>query len=300
LRIPAAFDDCWVDGRRLAAGEAGLPIDDPVVQSGLGLFETLAIRDGRVLEIELHLDRLFEGVARLGLGDPSRDAVRATALEAAGEGAPSCGWLKIILTGGGRSLIFRGAMDPAEEGRSATAVILPWRRNPDDPLSGLKTLNYAGNRLGLELARRHGADEGLWLNTRGHLAEGCTSNLFVVRGGKLFTPGLREGILPGVVRGLAITAARRLGVPVHEGKLRLPRLGGATEAFLTSSLRGVRPLVAVRGRSVGTGRPGPLTGRIAAEVARVRQEPRKTAVEAPSGGGESPGLTGSVWVTTLF
>jgi branched-subunit amino acid aminotransferase/4-amino-4-deoxychorismate lyase len=291
LRIPLATDDCWIDGQRTAVGEARVPIGDPAVQSGLGLFETLAVREGRLFELELHLDRLLDGAARLGLDAPSRDVLHATALEAAGTRAPACGWLKILLTGAGRSLVFRGPMDPAEEGRSATAVLLPWRRNPRDPLAGLKTLNYAGNVLGLELARRRGADEGLWLNTRGHLAEGCTSNLFVVRGGKLFTPGVQEGILPGVVRGLTLTAARALGCPVHECRLRLPRLEGAREAFLTSSLRGLRPLVRFEGRAVGAGRPGPLTRRIAAEVARARAAGPVDGVEAPPNAGRRPGLT---------
>jgi branched-subunit amino acid aminotransferase/4-amino-4-deoxychorismate lyase len=263
--------------------EARLPIDDPAAQAGLGLFETIALRDGRLLELELHLDRMLAGAARLGLDAPTKDALRAGALDAAGAGAPACGWLKIVLTGGGRSFVFRGSMDAGEEGRSASAVLLPWRRNAKDPLDGLKTLNYAGNLVGLDFARRRGADEGLWLNTRGHLAEGCTSNLFVMRGGRLFTPGLREGILPGVVRGLAIAAARRLGCPVHEGKLRLPRLARANEAFLTSSLRGVRPLVRFQGRPVGKGRPGMWTGRIAEEVARARRDGGESAAgPAPS------------------
>ena len=66
----------------------------------------------------------------------------------------------------------------------------------------------------MEQARRQGADEGLWLNSRGHLAEGCTSNVFVVQGGKLFTPAERDGILPGVVRALTLRAARSGGLPV--------------------------------------------------------------------------------------
>ncbi len=161
-------------------------------------------------------------------------------------------------------------MDPSEEGRSVRAVLLPWRRCPSDVLSGLKSLSYASNVLGLEEAQRRGAEEGIWLNTRGHLAEGCSANLFVVKRRAVFTPGAREGILPGIVRGLAIEAARALGYLLHEGKVRLPRLLGADEAFLTSSTRGVRPVVEFEGRPVGRGRPGPVTAAIAAEVRRRR------------------------------
>ena len=263
-------DDCWVDGKRQPLGEARVPIDDPGFLAGLGLFETIAIREGRPLDLDAHLERLARGASQMGLEVPGAEVLRSVAREATAEGAPVHGWLKIIVTGGGHSFVLRGAMDPADEGRPASAILLPWRRNIDDPLVGLKTLNYAANRMGLEIAKARGADEGLWLNTRGHLAEGCRSNLFVMQGRTLFTPGLREGILPGVVRGLALGAARALGFAVHETKLRLPRLRRAGEAFLTSSLRGVRPLVRFEGAAVGTGRPGRWTGRIAEEVRKLR------------------------------
>ncbi len=263
-------DDCWVDGKRQRVGGARVPIDDPGFQAGFGLFETIAIREGRLLDLEPHLERLTRGASRMGIELPGADALRSVAREAAVDGAPAHGWLKIIVTGGGHSFVIRGAMDPADEGRPARAILLPWRRNLCDPLVGLKTLNYAGNRMGLENAKARGADEGLWLNTRGHLAEGCWSNLFVVQGRTVFTPGVREGILPGIVRGLALRAARALGCAVHETKVRVPRLRRAGEAFLTSSLRGVRPLVWFEGAPVAAGRPGSLTGRIAKEVERLR------------------------------
>jgi branched-subunit amino acid aminotransferase/4-amino-4-deoxychorismate lyase len=262
--------DCWVDGMRQPVRDARVPIDDPAFQAGLGLFETIAIRKGRPLDLELHLARLASGAQQMGIELPAVEVLRAVAREAANDGAELHGWLKIIVTGGGHSFVMRGAMDAADEGRPASAILLPWRRNLDDPLVGLKTLNYAANRMGLEMAQARGADEGLWLNTRGHLAEGCRSNLFVMHGGRLFTPGMREGILPGVVRGRVLTAARALGLAVHETRVRVPRLRRAAEAFLTSSLRGVRPLVRFERAAVGTGRPGAVTCRIAEEVARLR------------------------------
>ena len=266
-------DVCWVDGKRQRVSEARIPIEDSGLQSGVGLFETLAIRDGRVLDLEAHVARMTGGAKRMGVDVPDGESLRSLIREAAGDGAPAHGWLKIIVTGGGHNFVIRGRLDPGEDGKPLTAILLPWRRNARDPLVGLKTLNYAANRMGLELAKSRGADEGLWLNTRGHLAEGCRSNLFVIQGRKIFTPGPREGILPGVVRGLVLEAARGLGLSVHETRVRVPRLRRAREAFLTSSLRGVGPLVGFEGRPVGSGRPGVLTGRIAAEVSRLRLEP---------------------------
>lgn len=272
MRAPDAGAPCWVDGRRLGLEQAAVRLDDPGLLAGLGLFETLAIRRGQILDLHPHLDRLARGAERLGIAMPDLGQLVAVMQDVALAQSTTSSWLKIVITAAGRWVVFGGTLDPAQEGQAATAVLLPWRRNPRDALAGLKSLNYAPNVLGLDYARRRGADEGLWLNTRGHLAEGCSSNLFVVRTGRIFTPSEREGILPGVVRALVLRAARELGLGLHEGRVRLHSLERASEAFLTSSLRGVRPLVGFGGRPVGPGAPGQLTRRIATEVARLRGE----------------------------
>lgn len=271
MRLPDPAATVWLDGALVPAERAGLPLDDPGAQAGLGLFETLAVRDGRVLDLAQHLERIAAAANRLEIPLQSREQLRATVLRAAAAERAPFGWLKILATRGGRTVVFTGPMDSADEGRSVSAVLLPWRRNTAGPLVGLKTLNYAASAIGLEHARRLGADEGLWLNTRGHLAEGCSCNLFVVSGRKLFTPGERDGILPGVMRGLVLRAAAGLGFARHEGKVRLKRLSGADEAFLTSSLCGIRPLIRFNGRAVGSGREGPVTRRLARAVAEMRR-----------------------------
>ena len=260
----------WLDGNLVEPAAACIQVTDPAVQFGLGVFETVAVRQGRPLERAAHLDRLFACAARLDVPLPSRDELESAVGGAVARIPSGCGWLRLIASRSGRCAVFAGSMDPAEEGRSVSAVLLPWRKSPGDALAGLKSLNYAANVIGLEEAQRRGADEGIWLNTRGHVTEGCSSNLFVVKGRGLFTPAVRDGILPGIVRGIAIAAARYLGLSIHEGKLRLPRLLRADEAFLTSSTRGVRPLVQFEGKKVGRGRPGPITLAISEEVRKRR------------------------------
>jgi len=269
MRVPAPDVSVWIDGRKARCDEAGIPLDDPACHVGLGVFETIAVREGRILELTEHLARLGGGAALMGVPLPADERMRATLTEAAADASP-LGWLKVIATRGGHWYVLTGILDPDAEPETASAVILPWRRNPRDPLAGVKTISYAANELGLEEAARRGADEGLWLNTLGLLAEGCTSNVFVVHRRKLFTPGTEQGILPGVVRGIVLQSARRIGLTVHEGKVRIERLRHATEAFLTSSLRGVRPLVELEGRPVGSGRVGTVTLEIARKVRRVR------------------------------
>jgi len=261
----------WIDGRLAPLTQAGIAVDDPAFHAGVGVFETIALRDGRLLELDQHLVRLRHAAAYLDVPLPDTLAEGVEQVRALDH--PAFAWIKIVATRGGRCAVFGGTLDPEEYGRSMTAVLVPWRRNPRSPLNGLKTLNYADSVLGAEYARRAGADEGLWLNTRGHLAEGCTSNLFIVEGRRLFTPAVRDGVLPGVVRGLVLESARELGYVIHEGKVRLLRLEQAREAFLTSSLRAVRPLVAFQGRPIGGGVPGAATRELAEAVAGARGLP---------------------------
>jgi branched-chain amino acid aminotransferase len=284
LRVGRSDWPAWFDGQWTVMGQARLRLADPGVLAGLGLFETLGVRRGRPLELEEHLARLQRGAERLGVPLPEHDSLREATRRLAAEHAGPDGWLKIVTTRGGSCAVFGGPLDPTEWERPAAAVLLSWRRSPSDPLAGCKTLNYAPFVLGLEQARRRQADEGLWLNTRGHLAEGCASNLFVIRGETLHTPGIREGILPGITRALVLRAARELGLVVHEGKLRLKRLETAHEAFLTSSALGLRPVVVFEGRRVGSGEPGRVTRRLQQEVERLRG----LAIENGSAGAPLP------------
>ena len=261
----------WLNGALVAAEQATVSLVDPAIQSGVGAFETLAVREGQPLDWIAHVERLETTAEQLGFHPPGRNALRDGATAVASNVAGGLGWLKVMAVRGGPCAIFAAAIDRAEVGRAVSAVLLPWRRSPNDPLAHLKTLNYAAFTLGLEEARRRGADEGLWLNTRGHLAEGCSSSIFVVWKKKLFTPSVRDGILPGVTRSLVLDAARAMGRVTHEGRVRLKRLETADEAFLSSSVRGIRPLVRFQGRPVGAGKPGPITRGLAERVDGLRR-----------------------------
>ncbi len=273
----------WMDGRMVSAAEATVPVVDPNVQAGLGVFETVAVRAGLPLDLPEHVARLKQGAAQIDVPLPPDEALSEAARAVAAQVRGGYGWVKITAIRSGHCAVYGGRMDADEEGRAVSAVLLRWRQNTADRITGLKTWNYASHVLGLEEARRRGADEGIWLNTRGHLAEGCTSTLFVVHRKRIFTPSLADGILPGITRGFVLRAARSLGHVVHEGKVRLKRLETADEAFLTSSLRAVRPLVRFEGRSVGKGTPGPVTLALAKEVARLRMNLARERAPEPSG-----------------
>jgi branched-subunit amino acid aminotransferase/4-amino-4-deoxychorismate lyase len=141
-----------------------------------------------------------------------------------------------------------------------SAVVSDVRRNETSPLSRVKSLNCLDNVLARERARRQGADEALLLNGKGMVAEGSASNLFIVDGEGLTTPGIESGALPGITRAAVIELAAEAGIACRESNLALDDLPAAKEAFLTGSIMGVMPLTRLDGSAIGDGRPGPVTG----------------------------------------
>lgn len=263
------------DGAVVDAGALILAWSDPVAQWGLGVFETLAVRDAAPRDVDAHIVRLAASAARFGVTIPSAAQLSEAALTVAAGVAGGYGWLRLNVSRSGRWVVYGGSSERSEEGRPASAIVLPWRRHRLDPLVGVKSLAYAASIVGLEEARRRGADEGLWLNERGHVTDACTANVFVVRGRAAVTPSLADGARDGVMRARALEALRALGLSVHQSKVRIATLTGADEIFLTSSLRGVRPVVRVDGRNVRAGKPGAVARRVAE---RLAVDPMKGAV----------------------
>ena len=257
----------YLNGRLVPAAEARIDPADRGLTLGDGLFETLRARDGHVLRLSSHLGRLRAGAEVLGLHVPcsDRDLGRRLAETLSANGLTD-GALRLTLTRGpaGRGLSPQPGLDPtlvitasgldAAGGPVSAIIATVTRRNEQSPLSGCKCLNFLDNILARQEAERRGADEALLLNTAGRLAEASAANLFAVLGGRLLTPPLGDGALPGVMRA---DVMERLGA--REGSLAPDDLSRASEAFLTNSL-GIRPLVAVDGFPLGRGRPGPVTG----------------------------------------
>jgi branched-chain amino acid aminotransferase len=264
----------WVDGSLVPADAAVIRADDHGLVVGDGVFETCKVVDGQVFALSRHLRRLRTSAAGLGL-DYDETAVRA-GIAAVTEGVAGSVRLRVTVTGGpapyGSS---RGDAAPslivatsAWRGWDATAdvAVVPWTRNERSATAGLKTTSYAENVVALARATERGASEAILANTRGELCEGTGSNVFVGVGGRLVTPPLDSGCLPGITRELLL---EWLG-DVAEEPLPLAALAGADEAFLASSTRDVQPIRAVDGTPLPAV-PGPLTRR-AIDVFAVRSK----------------------------
>ncbi|HZN55904.1 MAG TPA: aminotransferase class IV [Candidatus Polarisedimenticolaceae bacterium] len=270
---PAVADGAAVDASALT-----LVWWDPAAQWGVGVFETLAVRSRTALRVAAHLTRLETAARRIGIALPAWSVLDAAARHVA-SGAERDGWLKIAVSRSGHWAVFAGALETFEDGRAVSAVVLTGRRHRLDPLVGIKTLAYAPAVLGLEEAHRRGADEGIWLNERGHVIGACTANLFALRGRAVVTPSLSDGARDGVTRARAIEALREAGLTVRESKVRYATLRAADEIFLTSSVRGVRPVVRLDGRDVRKGRLGSVTTALGERLA-AEDVPRDTVSDA--------------------
>ena len=271
-----------INGRILAPEQAVVSVFDHGFLFGDSVYEVVRTRRGVPVTMEEHLDRLLGSARQIYMELPwSRDEMRSRVREAHRAAGNEESYFRIVATRGAGeiSLLPDSCRDPlliviakplpvppASVARDGLAVALVARpRNDRRALNpGAKTGNYLNNVLALIEARRAGAEDAVLLNPAGMLAEATTSNLFLVKGGRVRTPTLESGILAGITRDLLMREMPRAGLAAEEAELPLEALLSADEAFLTSTIRGVAPVTRVDGKPVGEGRPGPVTRRVAA------------------------------------
>jgi branched-chain amino acid aminotransferase len=161
-----------------------------------------------------------------------------------------------------------GPVDPAVGIHVSTGA---WNRLADTaaPPRLKAGANYHNVRLAQVQARVDGYDDVVLLNPLGKVTELPIANLFVVRDGVLVTPNVTSGILEGITRGTVLELAREVGIPAIEREVDRSELYGAEEAFSSTTLLRLTPILSVDRHLVGTGEPGPVTERLQAELERV-------------------------------
>lgn len=270
-----------IDGVLVDPGSASVPIMDRGFLYGDSAFEVTRTYGGQPFALGPHLARLRASCVALGIAlHVSDDALGGwvhAALEAAAIDAER--YVRVIVTRGTTPIglgVGRG------ETPRVVIVVLPLPEQPaglytdgvelatvttaraldGTGAGGAKASNYLPNILSLAAARERGGYEALSVGPAGEILEGATSNVFLVHGGVVSTPPLAVGILGGITRRLVIEAAEEDGVTVVERLVFPPDLYGADEAFITSSLREVVPVVRADGVTLGDGRPGPVARRL--------------------------------------
>jgi branched-chain amino acid aminotransferase len=273
-------DRMYVAGEVVPMAEARVAATDAGLLLGAGLFETLRTYGGRPFRLGAHLARLrASGEAlRILVGETDDEIAAVIDRLVAGNGVPDAR-IRLTATRGPVSedgdeaagppatlLATAGPMTPypaALYEQGATVVVSDIHINETDPRTYHKTTNYLANLLALQDARRGRAAEALRFNTKNRLAEGAVSNVFVVTGGRLRTPPVEDGLLPGITRAAVLEVAEDLGLPAAQESLTVHDLLDADEVFLTNSIMEVMPVAHVEARPIGTGKPGPVTQRLA-------------------------------------
>ena len=268
-----------VNGRITGERDAVISVFDHGFLYGEGIYETMRTYHGRPFLYERHLRRLRNSARMILLEVPFTDADLAGQIRdtmAASDLKGGEAYIRVLVTRGVGELtydpqatptpsviiIVKPQVDPAPEvyERGVRVVIVDVVRNhPDTVNPMIKSNNLLNSALAAQQAIRRGGFEGVMRNLRGELCECTTSNLFIVKDGAALTPPLESGLLPGITRELLFDVGKEVGVPVREQVLRDEDLFSANEAFLTSTTREAVPIVQVDDRTIGSGRPGPVT-----------------------------------------
>lgn len=272
-------ESVFLNDKLVDVEQACVSASDSGLLYGAGLFETMRSRNGVVFRLDDHLDRLFRSATALSidhsfdkafLGEAIDSVLRANELTEAR--------LRLTLTNGPIGevaeqhkptlLITATKLQhyPADYYRSGVTVALcPYRQNPTDPIASHKTTNYYPRLMALTLARQKRAAEALWFTTDSRLAEGCVSNVFLVKGEVLLTPPLGTPILPGIARKTICEIAVEQSIEVVEKDLLIADVLDADEIFLTNVIMEVLPVVGVERHNVGDAQVGTLTTKLRQE-----------------------------------
>ncbi len=270
----------WVNGSFVDDKDAKMSVFDAGIQHGVGLFETMIARNGRVFRAQDHMNRLADSAAALRLTErlqtePLMEALQLTIKENEQKEAR----VRITITGGDLNMLQQtgeSGGDPTIVIQSQPATKYPdgfyengvlvslasGRINPYEFTAGHKTLNYWARLLNLQMSAMQQCGEALWLTPGACVAGGCVSNVFGVKNGTLFTPIARgeesvdeepSAVLPGITRKIIVGIADDLGIGTNKKPVTFDELLDADEVFLTNSSWGVLPVVGVRATVQGEG-----------------------------------------------
>ncbi len=274
-----------LDGQLVPASEAKVSVYDHGFLYGDGVFEGIRIYNRRIFRLDAHMTRLYRSAKAIWLEPPYSVAEMKTAIEeTVAANQIENGYIRAIISRGKGDL----GLDPRkcpkptvviiadgiklyppevyEEGMECITVAT--RRSQPDALNpAIKSLNYLNNILAKIECIRAGVPECIMLNSRGLVAECSGDNIFVyIRDfngrGELRTPPVSAGILEGITRDAVMQLAEKMGVRAVEKDLTLFDIYAAEEAFLTGTAAEVVPVTKLDMRSIGDGKPGPITSQL--------------------------------------
>jgi len=268
-----------VNGHISSERDATVSVFDHGFLYGEGVYETLRTYNSRPFLYDRHLRRMRRSAGMIALPVPFSNEELAASIHdtmtAANLGASEA-YIRVLVTRGVGDLtydpratptptvvvIVKPQVDPPPDAYAdgvRVAIVEIIRNHPASVNPMIKSNNLMNSALAMQEALRRGAFEGVMRNYRGELTECTTSNLFIVKNGTALTPPLDAGLLPGITREFLFEIAQDVGIPMREQTLRDEDFYFADEAFLTGTTRGVLPITTVDDRTIGAGKPGPVT-----------------------------------------
>lgn len=264
----------YVNGRFSSEDEACISPLNRGLMYGDGIFETFRGYDGKVFAINEHFARLQSAASFLKINvDFSAKEMNELISELLHKNSLRDKDSRIRLTlirGKGADGLFSDPSAKSELIITAVEVSSGIRElqqngieivlvenikiDPRSPLASHKTLNYIPGIIALEEVREKGASEGIYFNYEDNIVEGVTSNIFIVKDGRLKTPPLSSGLLPGITRDTVIKCAGICNITVEEIDITKEDMLNADELFITSSVREVVPVIKFEGRQFNIGR----------------------------------------------
>jgi D-alanine transaminase len=264
----------YVNGRYLPHRQATLHVEDRGLQFADGVYEVIAVWKGCLVDEERHFERLERSLEQLRIEKPlSRAALKAILRETIRRNRVRNGMVYAQVTRGvahrdhafpkdcAASLIVTATsglsgLDERKAGKGVSVVTLPdnrWGR------CDIKTVSLLPNVLAKQQAREARAYEAWFVDGRGHVTEGASTNAWIVsKKGRLVTHPLGPEILGGITRAALLRIARQAGIGAEERPFTVREARSAREALITSTTSFVLPVVRIDGTAIGNGRPGPV------------------------------------------
>jgi D-alanine transaminase len=269
----------YVNGRYLPHARAAVHIEDRGLQFADAIYEVVGVVGGRFLDEEEHLDRLERSIGEIGMPMPmGRGALKLVTREMARRNRVRDGLIYFQITRGAvrrdhavsdspprpTLILTARSLDPTTiEQRRQKGVRVISRPDQRWARCDIKSTALLPNILAKTAARKAGAFEAWLLDRDGYVTEGASTSAWIVTGeGRVVTRDLSDAILPGVTRRVILKAAAEAQIPVEARKFTVQEALAAKEAFITAATLGATAVVALDGRPIGDGTPGPLTRRI--------------------------------------
>ncbi|MFP4654227.1 MAG: branched-chain-amino-acid transaminase [Methanohalobium sp.] len=269
----------YSNGEFVPKSQATTSIYDHGFLYGDGVFEGIRAYNGRVFKLDEHIDRLYDSAKAIVLDIPlTKDEMKEAILQTLRKNNLMDAYIRPIVSRGVGDL----GLDPRKCPKpnvfiitqqwdalygdlyevGLTAVTVTTRRNAPDALSpNIKSMNYLNNILAKVEANNKGGDEAIFLDNNGYLSEGSGDNIFIINSGNVYTPPTINN-LKGITRAVAIEILKDIGYEVHEQHMGLFDLYTADEVFVTGTAAEAAPIIQIDGRSIGNGKPGPITNEV--------------------------------------